>query len=63
VAVVAAAGPAQQAAGLLRALGSLRHGRWWPPLDEVIGAARRFYPGALAGSESALAPGNSAPPG
>jgi hypothetical protein len=48
VAVVAAAGPPAQAAGLLGALGSLRHGRWWPPLDDVIDAARRFYPGALA---------------
>jgi hypothetical protein len=55
VAVVAAAEPAEQAAGLLSALGSLRHGRWWPPLDEVIDTARRFYPGALAESGSALA--------
>jgi hypothetical protein len=60
VAVVAAAEPAQQTAGLLSALGSLRHGRWWPPLDEVIDTARRFYPGALAESGSALAAGNSA---
>ena len=57
VAVVAAAEPAEQAAGLLSALGALRHGRWWPPLDEVIDAARRFYPGALAESGSALAAG------
>ena len=55
VAVVAAAEPAEQAAGVLSALGSLRHGRWWPPLEEVIDAARRFYPGALAESGSALA--------
>jgi len=48
VAVVAGAEPAEQAAGLLTALGSLRHGRWWPPLDEVIDSARRFYPGALS---------------
>ena len=57
VAVVAAAEPAEQAAGLLSALGALRHGRWWPPLEEVIDAARRFYPGALAESGSALAAG------
>lgn len=57
VAVVAPAEPAEQAARLLGALGSLRHGRWWPPLDEVIGAARRFYPGALAESPTALAAG------
>jgi hypothetical protein len=29
------------------ALRSLRHGPWWPPLDELIDAARRFYPGHL----------------
>jgi hypothetical protein len=54
VAVVAAAEPAEQAAGLLHALGSLRHGRWWPPLDEIIDAARRFYPGALTESAPAI---------
>ena len=43
VAVVAAAEPAEQAASLLSTLGDLPHGRWWPPLDEVIDAARRFY--------------------
>jgi hypothetical protein len=48
VAVVAASEPAEQAAGVLTALGSLRHGRWWPPLPEVVDAARRFYPGSLA---------------
>jgi hypothetical protein len=56
VAIVAASEPAEQAARLLGALGSLRHGRWWPPLDEVIDAARRFYPGALPESPTALAP-------
>jgi hypothetical protein len=40
--------PGQQAAGVLHALGSLRHGPWWPGLDEVIEAARTFYPGQLA---------------
>jgi hypothetical protein len=54
VAVVAAAEPAAQAAGLLSALGSLRHGRWWPPLDDVIDTARQFYPGALATSAGAV---------
>jgi hypothetical protein len=48
VAVVAATEPAQQAVGVLQALGSLRHGRWWPPLDEVIETARTFYPDSLA---------------
>jgi hypothetical protein len=54
VAVVPATTPAEQAAGLLSALGSLRHGRWWPLLDEVIDTARRFYPGALAESAAAV---------
>ena len=49
VAFVAATEPAQQAAGVLAALGSLRHGPWWPGLDEVIETARTFYPGRLAG--------------
>jgi hypothetical protein len=48
VAVVAASEPAEQAAGVLQALGSLRHGPWWPGLDEVLEAARTFYPGRLA---------------
>jgi hypothetical protein len=55
VAVVAATEPAEQAAEVLTALGSLRHGRWWPSLDDVIDVARRFYPGALAEPGSALA--------
>ena len=48
VAVVAATEPAQQAVGVLQALGSLPYGPWWPGLDEVIAAARTFYPGQLA---------------
>ena len=48
VALVAATEPAQQAAGVLQALGSLPYGPWWPGLDEVIEAARTFYPGRLA---------------
>jgi hypothetical protein len=47
VAVVAATEPAQQAAGVLHALGSLRHGPWWPGLDELTETARRFYPDSL----------------
>jgi hypothetical protein len=57
VAFVPVAQPAQQAAGVLRALGSLRHGPWWPGLDDVIQTARRFYPGALAEGHAALAAG------
>jgi hypothetical protein len=45
VAFVAAAEPAQQAAGIPHTLGSLRPGRWWPDPDEVIETARGFYPG------------------
>jgi len=57
VAFVAAAEPAPQAAGILHALGSLRHGPWWPGLDEVIDRARRFYPDSLAEGNAALAGG------
>ncbi len=53
VAVVAATEPAEQAVGVLQALGSLRHGPWWPALDEVIETARSFYPDSLAESSAA----------
>jgi len=39
--------PASQAAEVLHAVGSLRHGPWWPPLDQIIATARDFYPGSL----------------
>jgi hypothetical protein len=39
----------------VHALGSLRHGPWWPALDEVIETARRFYPDSLAEDSPALA--------
>jgi hypothetical protein len=48
VAFVAATQPAQQAVGVLTALGSLRHGPWWPGLDQLIETARTFYPDSLA---------------
>jgi len=48
VAFVAATEPPAQAAGVLHALGSLRHGPWWPGLDDVIEQARGFYPDSLA---------------
>jgi len=54
VAVVAATEPAQRAAGVLHALGSLRHGPWWPRLEELMGAARTFYPDSLAEGNTAL---------
>jgi hypothetical protein len=53
VSVAAGPSPEAQAGALLGELGSLRHGRWWPPLEEVIAAARGFYPGALAESPAA----------
>jgi hypothetical protein len=53
VALVAATEPAQQAVGVLQALGSLPYGPWWPGLDEVIQTARTFYPGQLAGGTAA----------
>jgi hypothetical protein len=53
VAVAAGAGPAAQAAALLDELGTLRHGPWWPSLEEIVRAARGFYPGALSESRPA----------
>jgi hypothetical protein len=53
VAVAAGAEPGAQAAALLTELGTLRHGPWWPSLEEIVRAARAFYPGALTESRSA----------
>jgi hypothetical protein len=53
VAVAAGASPAAQADALLSELGTLPHGPWWPPLDEVFRTARGFYPGSLAESPTA----------
>jgi hypothetical protein len=36
------------AASFLDALRSLEHGPWWPPLAELLDAARRSYAGGLA---------------
>jgi hypothetical protein len=33
----------------------LPHGPWWPPLDELIDGARRFYAGGLAEAQAAPA--------
>ncbi len=56
VAVAGITGPATgQAARVLAALRSLEHGPWWPPLDELIDAARRFYAGGLTESQPAQA--------
>ena len=53
VSVAAGTSPAAQADALLSELGSLRHGPWWPSLDEIFAAARGFYPGSLAESHAA----------
>ena len=53
VSVAAGTAPAAQADALLSELGSLRHGPWWPSLDEIFRTARGFYPGTLAESSSA----------
>jgi hypothetical protein len=55
VAVAGVAGRPGQAAGLLDTLRSLGHGPWWPPLDELIDAARHFYAGGLAETQPAPA--------
>jgi hypothetical protein len=54
-----ASGEAETRARLLDALASLEYGPWWPPLDELIGAARRFYAGGLAESQTVREPGPS----
>ncbi len=54
VAVVAAPDGPERAARVLQALGSLRPGPWWPPLDELLEISRRFYPGSLAEGDAAL---------
>ena len=52
VAVAGIDGGPGQTARVLDALRSLEHGPWWPPLDELIGVARRFYAGGLAETQS-----------
>lgn len=55
VAVAGMAGDAAvQQARLLDTLGSLQHGPWWPPLDELLDSARRFNAAGLAESQPAL---------
>jgi hypothetical protein len=41
------ADPASRAAEVLHVMGSLRHGPWWPPLDQIVATTRDFYPGSL----------------
>ena len=53
VAVVGVGGRPGQASVLLDTLKSLAHGPWWPPLDELLDAARHFYAGGLAETQQA----------
>jgi len=53
VAVAGIADSPGQAARVLDALRSLAHGPWWPPLDELIDAARSFYAGGLPETQPA----------
>jgi hypothetical protein len=55
VAVAGIAGRPGQAVRVLDTLRSLEHGPWWPPPDELIEAARRFYAGGLAETQPAPA--------
>jgi hypothetical protein len=47
------ASAAAMTASLLGTLRSLEHGPWWPPLDELIDAARSFHAGGLAEMQQA----------
>ena len=42
----------REGAGLLASLRSLEHGPWWPPLDDLLDAARTFYAGGLTETQS-----------
>jgi hypothetical protein len=53
VAVAGIADGAAQVARIVDTLRSLAHGPWWPPLDELLDAARRFYAGGLAETQLA----------
>jgi hypothetical protein len=58
VAVTAVTQRQVEPAQIIATLRSLEHGPWWPPLDELLDATRRFYPGALSetGSAASAAP-------
>jgi hypothetical protein len=54
VSVAAITDTAAEPAQIIRALRELEHGPWWPPLDELLDAARNFYPGALTDAQPAV---------
>ena len=41
---------AENAERVTQALRGLRHGPWWPPLDELLDTARHFFAGRLGAS-------------
>jgi hypothetical protein len=41
---------AENAERVTQALRALRHGPWWPPLDELLDGARHFFAGRLGAS-------------
>jgi hypothetical protein len=51
-AVITAEDDGESTVRVLQALRTLRHGPWWPPLDELIDSTRHFYAGRLAGGTS-----------
>ena len=40
---------------MLDVVSSLEHGPWWPLLDELLDAVRRFYAGGLSETQPAPA--------
>jgi hypothetical protein len=55
VEAVVTTGEDGDASRVRQALRSLPHGPWWPPLDELIDTARRFFAGGLAEGAGSLA--------
>jgi hypothetical protein len=53
--VAGIAGRPGETGRVLDTLRSLEHGPWWPPLDELMDAARRFYAGGLTETQPAPA--------
>ena len=52
VAVAAITAAPAQPAQVINVLRALEHGPWWPPLGELLDAARGFYPGGLTDTRS-----------
>jgi hypothetical protein len=55
VAVAVSGDSAEGVARLLDTLRSLEHGPWWPPLNDLLDAAGRFYAGGLVETQQTLA--------